>query len=51
LPDLEFTQLVYQPWAQRDAQEQSRDAGERRAEGDVPKNAQRTDMPVELFVE
>ncbi len=41
LPDLKFAQLVDQPRPQRDAQEQRRQAGECRAEGGVPEDAER----------
>ena len=51
LSDLKFAQLVDEPGPQRDAQEQSRDAGERRAEGSVPEDTQRAGIPVKLFVE
>ena len=51
LPDLKLAQLVDQPRAERDAEEQRRQAGERGAEGGVAEDAERADVSLQLFVE
>ena len=51
LADLKLAQLADQPGAQRDAEEQRGQAGERGAGGDVAEDAEPRDQRRQLFVE
>jgi hypothetical protein len=51
LPDLKVAQLGDQPGPQQQTQAQRRQAGERRAHGDIAEHAQRAELREELLVE